>query len=434
MTVNPLATKLNETLQGTVAEGFLSHLGKRLYFPRGIAAQSEEAAEKAHRLNATAGMAYKEGKPLFLHSVRDFLPRLDADEIFPYAPNPGVLELRHLWKEKMIEKNPTLHNTTISIPVVVPGITTGIATVADLFIDKGDNVFLPDMFWGNYRLIFEIRKEAKLITYPFFSQAGEFNTTALKNAIIRQGITSKIMLIFNFPNNPTGYSPSVSEAHALLATLGALADSGYQICVVMDDAYFGLFYEDEIFKESLFAALASLHENIFAVKVDGATKEDLAWGFRIGFLTFGSKCLHKAHYEALVKKTMGALRASISSSSRLAQSILLKAMAINSYEREKDHVFRILEARYRRSREILSAVDPSNGASPLPFNSGYFLTLHIDRGKAEEVRRRLLHERGIGAISITDSYLRVAYSSVDIQNLAELFDEIFKATRTVLDR
>ena len=48
---------------------------------------------------------------------------------------------------------------------------------------------------------------------------------------------------------------------------------------------FGLVYENGIFKESLFSKLADLHENVLAVKVDGATKEDYAWGFRVGFIT-----------------------------------------------------------------------------------------------------------------------------------------------------
>ena len=60
------------------------------------------------------------------------------------------------------------------------------------------------------------------------------------------------------------------------------ADDGRNLVVVTDDAYFGLFYGDDLLKESLFARLAGCHERILAVKVDGPTKEEFVWGFRTG--------------------------------------------------------------------------------------------------------------------------------------------------------
>ncbi|MDR2053162.1 MAG: aminotransferase, partial [Treponema sp.] len=56
--MNPLAVELNSILEGTVADRFLSGLGRRIYFPRGIIAQSSEAKTRAFRANATIGMAY----------------------------------------------------------------------------------------------------------------------------------------------------------------------------------------------------------------------------------------------------------------------------------------------------------------------------------------------------------------------------------------
>ena len=37
-------------------------------------------------------------------------------------------------------------------------------------------------------------------------------------------------------------------------------------------------YEEGIEKESLFTYLCDLHENVLAIKIDGATKEDYVWG------------------------------------------------------------------------------------------------------------------------------------------------------------
>ena len=66
------------------------------------------------------------------------------------------------------------------------------------------------------------------------------------------------------------------------------AEDGRNLIVVTDDAYFGLFYGEDVAQESLFARLAGCHERLLAVKVDGPTKEEFVWGFRTGMLTFGA--------------------------------------------------------------------------------------------------------------------------------------------------
>jgi hypothetical protein len=78
-------------------------------------------------------------------------------------------------------------------------------------------------------------------------------------------------------------------AQAIKDALVAEANAGSDIVVFVDDAYFGLVYEEGIIRESLFALLADAHERILAVKFDGPTKEDYVWGFRVGFVTFGIK-------------------------------------------------------------------------------------------------------------------------------------------------
>ena len=426
-----LAIELNKLLDGTIAANLLSELGKNYYFPKGIVAQSAEAKKYAKRYNATVGMAYREGSPMHLASIKQFVPDLKNDEIFSYAPTAGILEFRKLWKEEIISKNPSLNGKGTSLPVVVSGLTHGIVTIADLFIDPGDTVVIPDMFWGNYRLIFEVRKKAKIVTFPFFNSSGRLNTAALEETLTSTVKGKKIMLVLNFPNNPTGYSPTVEEAEDLVEILKKAASNGKEVIVITDDAYFGLFYEDETYKESIFAKLADLHDNILAVKVDGATKENLVWGFRIGFITFAGKSLTEEQYDALVQKTMGAVRSSVSSSSKIAQSLLIRAMKNSSYNEEKQSAFSILKERYLTVKEMVKDFESNTLVSPLPFNSGYFMTFSVKKRKAEDLRRYLLMNRGIGTISVGTDYLRVAYSSIDKKDLKDLYREILKASEKI---
>ncbi len=51
-----------------------------------------------------------------------------------------------------------------------------------------------------------------------------------------------------------------------------MAEKGNNVVALIDDAYFGLFYDDQCMKESMFALLAVSHPRIMAIKLGGATK------------------------------------------------------------------------------------------------------------------------------------------------------------------
>jgi len=279
--MNKQAEELNRALPEATLS-MLSKKGKEIYFPKeGIVAQSAEA--KGRRINATIGSANEDyGNPMRLSSVQDMI-KLSPKDAFPYASSFGVQKLREKWREMIYRKNPSL-KAEVSMPVVTCALTHGISVAGYLFLDPGDAIVSPDRFWGNYRLTLEHAYGGAIQTFRTFSEGG-FDVAAMKEKLA--SISGRKMLILNFPNNPTGYTPTVEEADGIRDALLSLAEEGHRIVVLCDDAYFGLVYEEGIYTESLFSKLADLHENILAVKLDGATKEDYAWGLRVGFLTFG---------------------------------------------------------------------------------------------------------------------------------------------------
>ena len=427
--MNPIAEDLNRTLADTAVPRLLSDFGRRLYFPRGVVAQTAEATRHAHRFNATVGIATDGATPLYLDGIRALIPELDPAAIFAYAPTAGLPDLRRAWLREMQEKNPSLQGP-VSLPLVTAGLTHGITIAADLLVERGDRVVVPDLFWGNYRLVVEERRQALLETVPFFTPEGGLNVAALAAALERTPAGEKVVLLLNFPNNPTGYTPNDAEMAALADALQETAARGVLLVVICDDAYFGLFYEAESCHQSLFARLNQAHEGLLAIKVDGATKENYVWGFRLGFLTLAARGLSASHFAALEQKLMGAVRSSVSSSGMLTQSLLLRGMQTGSYHADRAANLEAIAVRYRRVREILAARSGAGGPlQPLPFNSGYFLTLRVAHGNAETLRRKLLHECGVGTISVGDDYLRVAFSTVALDDLEALFAEIYSAAQ-----
>lgn len=418
------AEKLNEIIHKNNPAVFnlLSKKGKEIYFPKdGILAQSAEA--KGKKINATIGIALEEdGSPMRLQSIAENIS-LPPQEVFPYAPSFGKPELRQFWKKLIYQKNQSL-TSEIGLPVATQALTHALSIVGYLFVDENDSIILPDKFWGNYRLIFEKGFGAKLETFQTFSGAG-FNLSGFRNKLSER--VGKKIILLNFPNNPTGYSPTEKEADEIAYIIKERAEAGDEILAICDDAYFGLVYESGIVKESLFARLADLHENVLAIKVDGPTKEDFVWGLRVGFITFGRKNLSKEVYEALEAKTAGAIRGNVSNISHLSQSLVLAGIASENYEREKNSKFLILKKRYEIVKTILENPDFFRCFHALPFSSGYFMCLELSPGiDAEAARKKLLEKYDTGVISM-GNLLRVAFSSVKTEDLETLFQNIFKA-------
>ena len=422
--INPLAKELNDTLAGSVVDALMSDMGRRLYFPNGIISQGGEAAKDAHFANGTIGMAVAQGTPIELDSYKKNMPSLTPRETVAYAKTAGNPDLRALWKEKIIEKNPSLKNKQFSLPILVPGLTAVLSYVSDLFVDVDKPLLAADPCWDNYELIVAARRGAEFHQFKCFEN-GKFNIADLEAKMKADAEKyGSVRVILNFPQNPSGYSPTVSEAKEIVRIVREIAESGKKVLVLSDDAYFGLNYEDDIEPQSLFAYTADLHENVLAIKADGPTKEDFAWGFRAGFVTFASKGLSDAQYTALVTKFMAAIRSSVSCSSTPSQSLVMHALNDEAHNKQKIECRNMLKRRYDLVRKFVNT-HTSKVLEPLPFNSGYFMSFHVSTGKAEEIRKALLKEKGIGIIQIDSHTLRVAFSSIDEDKIDSVYTSIY---------
>jgi len=422
--INKQAEELNTIIKQenvTVYE-LLSEKGRGIFFPKtGILMQGAQAKGKS--INATVGIALEEdGSPLCLSMISDML-RLEKSEAFTYASSPGVPELRAKWKEMILAKNPGITGN-ISLPVVTNALSHGLFVASYLFVDS--EVIAAEPFWGNYNLICRNGFGASILTFPIFKDRA-FNVREMES-LLNAGVDKKV-LILNFPNNPTGYTPTIGEVDTLIRSIEKAADSGRKIAVICDDAYFGLVYEEGVYRESVFSRLSGLHRNVLAVKVDGATKEDYAWGFRTGFITYGIKDGNPALYGALEAKTAGAVRGTISSSSHPSQSLLLHAYNSSQYAAEKAEKYNLLKARYDKIKEVLGTYG-TEYFEPLPCNSGYFLCLELKNADAEKVRTILLEKYDTGVIAI-NGLIRIAFSSTPLADIETLVENIYRACKEV---
>ncbi len=429
-TLNSQAVKLNDLIQthNPTVFDMLSRKGKGIYYPwKGILAQGGRA--KGKEINATLGTAYEDdGSPMVLPSILKKI-NIDSKCAFPYAPSEGVASLRERWRDLIRMKNPSLGTKPISLPVVTSALTHGLSMVGYLFMDPGDKIIVPDLCWDNYDLVFSNGYDAEIVPFNFFKN-DVFDVEAFRNAINKEKVGKKIVLL-NFPNNPSGYTPTIEAGKEIIAVLKEAAEKGNNLVVIMDDAYFGLFFEEGICTESLFSELADLHEHLLVVKVDGITKEEYAWGFRVGFITYGIKGGNAELYKALEEKTAGAVRGNISNASHLSQSLFLEGLKGDSYNEEKLRNEKKIGERYIKVKEILKGHEEyKTYFDALPFNSGYFMCIRLKGLDTEKVYEKLLNDYSTGVICFSDkNILRIAFAAVSATKLEKLFTNIYNACK-----
>ncbi len=436
--INPLAAELNERLEKSAPEvlSMLSEYGRRAYFPKGILSQSAEAKEKAHRFNATIGIATEDGAPMFLPSLQSHLAELEPKDVYPYAPPAGRPGLRDRWREKIAAENPSLEGKRFGQPITTSAITHGLSLAAELFVDPGDVLLLPDKLWGNYRLCFENHQGAQIDTFPFFKDGG-FNIDGFSAALEKSAEgREKLIVLLNFPNNPTGYMPSVAEGDAIVEALVAQAERGTNLVVLTDDAYFGLFFHlgGESMTESLFGKLANRHPRILAVKLDGATKELFVWGLRCGFITFGPGNAETADEvcEVLDAKTRGLIRAGVSNVPHLSQTLVQLALEAPEIDAEREAKCLTLCERATQVYEVANAPRFAESWSVYPFNSGYFMLIEVKGVEAERLRVHLLDKYGVGLIATGKHDLRVAFSCLEAGDVEALFEIVHEAIQELV--
>jgi len=317
-------------------------------------------------------------------------------------------------------------------PIVTSALTHGLSLVGDLFVDPGDLLLLPDKLWGNYRFTYEVRLGARIVTYPFYAPAGGFGVEGLGRALQEHSRSrEKLLVLLNFPNNPTGYMPSPEEGHAIADLLVAQAARGTRLVVICDDAYFGLFYHlgGRSMTESLFGLLANRHPNLLAIRLDGATKELFVWGLRCGFLCFapGRREGAPEALEVLDAKVRGAIRGGVSNSPMLSQTLVEGALAASSIGEERKQKREVLRARAERVYQVANQPRFRESWKVYAFNSGYFMCLQVEGVRAEPLRQYLLDRYGTGLIASGERDLRIAFSCLELEQIEPLFETIHRA-------
>lgn len=424
----------------------LSEGGREQFLPPGIFHWSGRAKKEAD-INATIGSAFGAASEIgeeggntvfYLPTLAAALPGLKPDQVFSYAPILGVGAFRDAWRSWILEKvKPSGRDieALISTPAVTSGITGAITTVAGLFLSPGESIILPDRYWGNYNNVLIRNIGARITTFPFYD-GDDFNVAGLK-AAVDESLSSqgKAIVLLNFPNNPTGFSPPVATAQRIATALEESAlESGKWVIAMCDDAYEGFTYTLDCMQYSIFAEIAG-RRNVLAVKLDGLSKEFLWYGARVGCITFAVPETMAAKKDLvtgeLEEKVAAAIRSSISNCNHPVQEIIAHGIRdrLGALLAERQRVVDVLARRWETYNREMEKADPAL-LRPLVSNSGFFALVDLVSARAEEVADLLMTRYRVGVVPISaggKQSLRIAFCSVPEGDIPKLVDSVFQA-------
>ncbi len=66
------------------------------------------------------------------------------------------------------------------------------------------------------------KERGEVARYPLLAQGGGFDIDGFRRALSENTGRRKLFVLFNFPNNPTGYSVTPAEADAIAEALASV--------------------------------------------------------------------------------------------------------------------------------------------------------------------------------------------------------------------
>ncbi|MBQ0787078.1 MAG: pyridoxal phosphate-dependent aminotransferase [Oceanihabitans sp.] len=187
-----------------------------------------------------------------------------------YSPVDGYVDL----KEAVITKFKRDNNLTYTLPQVVvsTGAKQSLYNIAQVMLNKGDEVILPCPYWVSYSDIVKVAEGVPVEVKTSIDT--DFKMTA---AQLEAAITPKTkMLWFSSPCNPSGSLYSKEELEALASVLVKHPN----IYVVSDEIYEHINYTGK--PHASMAGIEGMFNN--TITVNGVSKAFAMTGWRVGFI------------------------------------------------------------------------------------------------------------------------------------------------------
>ena len=199
-------------------------------------------------------------------NIKDAMKKSIDNNETQYTPNKGYIELREEISKKF--KNDNEINTDAENVIVTVGASEALYISAQAFVEKGDEVILPNPSFLLYEAVLNLAG-GDLVPVNCKME----NEFKLKAKDVAEKITDKTKaIILNSPSNPTG---AVMDKEDIKAIADLSMDKDFLI--ISDEIYEKIIYDKKHYSPAKYS------DNV--ITINGFSKTYAMTGLRIGYLT-----------------------------------------------------------------------------------------------------------------------------------------------------
>lgn len=325
-----------------------------------------------------------------------------------YTQNAGILRLREAVAEKLKSQNHICY--TPDEILITTGLAEAVFDTLSAILEPGDEIFVPDPVWMNYRNIPQVLG-AKPVPYTLLEEREyqpDFSGLAKK-------VTAKTKaVIIVSPGNPTG---SVLSQESL-EQLAAFAKE-HDLLVVSDEIYERIRYDGKACTS--IASLPGMKER--TITLNGFSKTYSMTGWRLGYLA-GPKAL--VQQIAKLHQVVTTCAASF-----------VQEAGICALREEHGEVQAMVEEYERRRNYLVQAINEIPGLSCRTPDGAFYLWVNIkELGVSDEKFAGLLLRNAHVAVvpgsvfgEAGKGYIRLSYAS----SLTELKEAVKQIRNLIAD-
>jgi aminotransferase len=316
-----------------------------------------------------------------------------------YTANRGKRELREAIAEAMQRKYDLQYDPDDEI-LATAGASEGIDLAFRALINPGDTVAVAQPSYVSYvpGVIFA---DGEVCSVPT-RREDEFKLTY--EVLEESGAAGAEMLVYCYPNNPTGATMTGAELDEVAAFCRE-----HDLTVLADEIYAGLSYEHE---HTSIATLEGMRER--TIVFNGFSKEYAMTGMRLGYALGPSEvigAMNRIHQYTML------------SAPTTAQYAGIEALSSCDDDVEK------MRAQYDRRRKLVLSRFSEMGLDCFRATGAFYAFPACPWDDANEFAEALLEETGVAVVPGTafgdggDGHLRVSYAT-GIDELKEALDRI----------
>lgn len=331
---------------------------------------SSKANNDPNGINASIGSLYDEDGKLFVYkSVFENEKNISEIKNASYANPEGNVHYLETIKDFILDKHIQNNNQIIA----TAGGTGAIHVAVKSCLDEKDTIILPEIGWGNYRVIAD-EMNLNVLSYDIY------DINSLLSRI--DEVNGKVFVVINSPcHNPCGQSYSFEDWHAIIQKVNSC---NKEVVILNDVAYIDYGSKDN---KEYFDLFNKINDNVLVLLAYSCSKSFSYYGKRVGaFIAINNDAEFLDTYINFCTRIARTTWSNVNNGAMQNIADVIE----NHYEeyiKEKDKAVSMLKKR----ADLFTSQARECGLEYYPYSDGFFITLKVkDQDKRDALFDNLI--------------------------------------------